>query len=101
MPFQLIFLKFCPQNLLQFENVPIKCSKHYVEFICRRACDKNSSLNFMLFMLVSRSPKSGYSFGKFTAEQVLKSFSGKNSSLKPPVLEFCDSLPFGLEESRE
>ena len=40
-------------------------------------------------------------FGRFTAEQVLKSFSGRNNSLKPPVFGFCDSLPFGLEESRE
>ena len=40
-------------------------------------------------------------FGKFTAEQVLKSFSGRNDSLKYPVFRFYDSLPFGLEESRE
>ena len=38
-------------------------------------------------------------FGKFTKEQVLKSFSGRNKSLKPPV--FCDSCLYGLEESRE
>ena len=41
------------------------------------------------------------SFGKFTAEQVLKSFSGTNNSVKPPVFGFCDSLTFGIEESRE
>ena len=40
-------------------------------------------------------------FGKFTVEKVLKSFSGRNNSLNPPVFGFCDSLPFGLEESRE
>ena len=40
-------------------------------------------------------------FLEFTLEQVLKSFSGRNNSLKPPVFGFCDSLPFGLEESRE
>ena len=40
-------------------------------------------------------------FGKFAAKQVLKLFLGRNSSLKFPVVEFCDSLPFGLEESRE
>ena len=50
--------------------------------------------------LVSRPPKSGCFFGKFTVEQVLKSFSGRNN-FKPPVFEFCDSLPFGLEELRE
>ena len=35
-------------------------------------------------------------FGKFTAEQVLKTFSGRNNSLKPPFFGFCDSLSFGL-----
>ena len=40
-------------------------------------------------------------FGKLTAEQDLKLFLGKNNSLKPPFFGFCDSLPFGLEESRE
>ena len=40
-------------------------------------------------------------FAKFVAEQVLKSFSGRNNSLKLPILEVSDSLPFGLEESRE
>ena len=40
-------------------------------------------------------------FGKFTVDQVLKSFSGRNNPLKLPVCGFCDSLPFGLEESRE
>ena len=43
--FQLIFLKFCPQNLLQFEDVPIKCSKHYVEFIYKRVCEKKFEKN--------------------------------------------------------
>ena len=40
-------------------------------------------------------------FGRFTAEQVLKSFSGRNNSLKLPVFGFCDNLPFGLENPRE
>ena len=40
-------------------------------------------------------------FGKITAEQVLKSFSCRNNSLKLPVFGFCDSLSFGFEESRE
>ena len=35
-------------------------------------------------------------FGKFTEEQVLKTFSGRNNSLKPPFFGFCDSLSFGL-----
>ena len=51
--------------------------------------------------MVSRPPKSECFDGKFTEEQVLKSFSGRNNSLKPLVFGFCDSLPFDLEESRE
>ena len=40
-------------------------------------------------------------FGKFTVEQVLKLFSGRNNSLKPPVFGSCDSLPYDLEKSKE
>ena len=40
-------------------------------------------------------------FRKITAEQALKSFSGRNNSLKSLVLGFSNSLPYGLEESRE
>ena len=86
---------------MQFEDVPIKCSKHYVEFMCRRACEKKIQVRISCLWLVSRPPKSGCFFGKLTVEQVLKSFSGRNNPLKPPVFGFCDSLPFGLEESRE
>ena len=56
---------------------------------------KNSSL------LISRPPKSRWIFGKFNAEKVLKSSSGRNNSLKRPAFGFCDSRSFGLEESRE
>ena len=38
-------------------------------------------------------------FGKFRVKQVLKLFYGRNNSRKLPVFEFCDSLPYGLEES--
>ena len=34
-------------------------------------------------------------------KQVLKLFSGRNNSLKPPVFGFFNSFPFGLEESKE
>ena len=40
-------------------------------------------------------------FGKFTAEQVLKSFLGRNNSLKPPVFDVCDSLPFVVLKNQE
>ena len=46
----LAIFKFCPRNLWHFEDVAIKYPKqilHYIKFICRRACAKNSSLNFM------------------------------------------------------
>ena len=40
-------------------------------------------------------------FGKFTAEQVLKSFLGRNNSLKPPVFDVCDSLSFVVFKNQE
>ena len=72
-----------------FEDVPIKCPKQFlhIEFICRGAC--------------KRPPKSGYFGGKFIAEQVLKSFSGRNDSLQSPIFRISNSLLYGLEESRE
>ena len=38
--------------------------------------------------LVSRHPKSGCFFEKFTVKQVFKSFPGRNNSLEPPVFGF-------------
>ena len=46
-------------------------------------------------------PKSGCFFGKFVVEQVSKSFSGRNNSLKAPVFRFSNSLLYGLEELRK
>ena len=87
---------------MQYEDVPIKYSKHYDEFIGRRECEEKSKSELIsCLQLVSRPPQSGCFFGKFTAEQVLKSFSGRNNSLMPLVFGFCNSLPFGFEESRE
>ena len=40
---------FALKNLLLFENVPIKCSEHYVEFICRRMCEKKFKAEFHAF----------------------------------------------------
>ena len=58
--------------------------------------------NEVCLWLVSRPPNSGSFFGKFTLELVWKSFSGKSSSLEPPVFFLIfDSLSYGLEESRE
>ena len=48
----------------------------------------------------SRLLKSGCFIGKLTVEQVLKSFSGRNNSLKPPVFGFCNSLPYDPEIAR-
>ena len=65
---------------------------------------KNSSLNFTLFGWFPGLQNLNVFFfvvEKFTAEQVLKSFSGRNNSLKSPVLGFFNSLSYGLEESRE
>ena len=38
---------------------------------------------------------------KFTVKQDLKSFSGRNNSVEPSVYRFCNSLSYGLEESKE
>ena len=51
-PFQMIFLKFCPQNLMQFEHVPIIGAQNtmlssYVEGHVK----KNSSPNFVSLVL--------------------------------------------------
>ena len=45
--------------------------------------------------------KSGCFSGKFTAELVSKSFSDGNDSLDPPVLEFSNTLLYGLEKLRQ
>ena len=45
---------------------------------------KHSSPNFMSLVGFQAS-KIWMLFGKFTVEQVLKSFSGRNNPLKPPV----------------
>ena len=86
----MIFLGLAiPENLLYFKNVPIKCSKYffyYNEFIYRRACEKNSSLSFMSGWFLGLKDLDVF-FGKSTAEQVLKSFLGRNNSLKPPFLD--------------
>ena len=66
----------------------------YVEGHVKKIQVKNSCLS-----LVSCPPT--YLFRKFTAEQVLELFLGRNNFLKPLVFGFCDSPPFGLEESRE
>ena len=51
--------------------------------------------------LVSRPPKSGCFFGKIFVKLVWQSFLGRNNFLEPPVFLFSNSLPYGLEESRE
>ena len=93
-----------PSKLLHFEDVAIKCPKQfllYVEFICRRACDKKIQTWTFKTLYGFQPSKIWMFFWKSTVEQVSKSFSGRNNSLKPPVFEFCDNLPYDLEESIE
>ena len=97
------FFEFYTQYLWLFEYVPNKCPNqflYYIEFIFRRAYEKNLSLSFM-FWFISRPQKSGCFFGKFTADLVLKEFLGKNNFLEVPVFGFSNSLPYVLEEWRE
>ena len=51
--------------------------------------------------LVFRPLKSGCFFGNIFVELVLKSFSGRNYYLEPPVFWFSNSFLYGLEESRQ
>ena len=102
-PFWLIFLKFCSQNLLHCEDVPIKCPKQFLfydEFICRRACIKKFKSKFHVFGWFPGLQNVCF-FEKFTAEQVLKPFLGRNNFLKPSFFGVCDSLRFCLKESRD
>ena len=96
--------KFWPQILLSvLLNVPIKCPKQffYYEFICRTACEKKFKSKFHVFHWFPGLQNLHVFFGKFTVEQVLKSFLGRYNSLKPPFSGFSDSLPFGIEQWRE
>ena len=89
--------------MLHFEDVTIKCPKqylYYIEFVCKRTHGKNSSLIFYVFGWLPGLQNLDF-FGKFTAEQVLKPFAGRDNSLKLTVFGFCDSLLFGVEESGE
>ena len=61
---------------------------------------KKSSLNSMSLIGFQVSKISMF-FGKFTANQVMRSFSDRINSLEPPVFEFTNGLPYGLEESGE
>ena len=86
-----------PSNLLHFENVPMKCPKQflcYIDFICRRTCERNSSLNFM-YLVGFQASKICMSFWKIYCRA-----SFEISSVKSPVFGLCDSLTPGLEESR-
>ena len=64
-----------------------------------RHVKKNSNLNIMSSVGFQDS-KIWMFFGKLTVEQVLKSFSVRNYSVKSSVFGFCDSLPLDIEKSR-
>ena len=61
--------------------------------------EKNPSLNFMSLVSFQASKIWGFC-RKFTAEQVLKS-SGRNNAIESLAFGFSNSLPYGLEESKE
>ena len=62
--------------------------------------EKNSSLNFMSSVGFQAS-KIRMFLGKFTAELVWKSFSGRNDAIETPNFRFSNSLLYGLEEYKE
>ena len=78
----------CPQNLLHFEDVPIKCPEqfsYYIEFICRRACAKKFKSEFHIFGWFPGLQILDVFFEKIFVELFWKSFLGRKSSLEPPV----------------
>ena len=89
--------------LILYQECCWKQFLYHVEFICRKVCENKIRVWSFMSLLVSRPPKSGCVFGKFTAEQILKSFCGRNNFLKSPLKAFgyYDSLPHSLEESRQ
>ena len=73
---------------LVLPDVPIKCPKQFLYINSRvRAYAKISSLNFLCFVGFQAS-EIWMLFGKFTAELVWKSFSGRNNSLESPFFDF-------------
>ena len=52
---------------------------------------KNNEVWISCLWLVSRCPKPGSFFGKFTVSQVLKSFSSRNNSPEPLAVGFSNS----------
>ena len=62
---------------------------------------KNIQVWISCLPLISMPPKSGWVFGKLALEQVSKSFPGRNNSLEPSVFRLSNSLPYGVDESRE
>ena len=73
----------------------------YIEFICRKACEKKWSLNFMLLFGFQASKSWFFLFLKIYCRASLANFPGRNNSLESHVFGFSNSIPYGLEESRE
>ena len=70
------FFLIYPQNLCHFENVAIKCLKqflNYIEFICRRACEKNSSSNVMYLDVFLKNVLRSKFWNHFQAEIIPES----------------------------
>ena len=71
----------------------------YFEFIWRRACDKKNQVWNLCLWLVSKPQKSGCFF--FFGGGEIYCGASFEIILKSPVFGFCDSLPYGLEKSKE
>ena len=91
--FDWFFFNFCLQNLWYFEEVPLKYPSqfwYYTEFIFRRACEKNSSPDFMFWLVGFQASKIWMFFWKIYC---VAGFEIRNDSLKLPVFGFSNSLP--------
>ena len=88
---------YCTLFLLTTQNNFYVITSPHVEWYVKN----KSKSKFHVFGWFSGLQNLHVYFGKSTAEQVLKSFLGRNNSLKPPFFGFCDNLTIILEESRE
>ena len=98
------FFYFCLQNLCLSEKVPIKCPRqflYYIEFICRRACEKKSSLNFMSLVGFQVSKIWNFFWKIYCVASFKIICHSRNNSLEPLAVGFPNSHPYVMEESRE
>ena len=79
----------------------ISVQNSYIELIYGKECEKKFKSKIHGQGRFPSFQNLDVLFRKFTVEQVLKSFSGRNNSLEFHVFWFSNSLPHGLVEPRK